>query len=148
MPGTALVNEEPRSTRTGELLARCEMEVPRAKDVRSDADMAEVGVVSLEETLARVVSARSQFDSGVAVSQHPVAELEFEIRQHLVLGVHQEGLPLLQTPCPKRPIDHGPSGDVSLGHGSPAGERSSVEDRIEAGIRLGGFAGTEGQQTR
>ena len=54
-------------TMTGMFPARCEVEIPRAKNMRTDANVTEVGVISLERAFAARIGACPNLDAGIAL---------------------------------------------------------------------------------
>ena len=80
-----LVDDRPRPAVTRVFLALGEVKIPRTKNVRTDAHMAKVGVITLVRPPTRQGGLFADIDSGVASARQTITQFEFEVRKMLLL---------------------------------------------------------------
>jgi len=120
------IDDQVRAARVAELFAAREVEVRRAEDVFSDADVAYVGVIAFEGAFPRGIDASTELDAAVAVGEKPVAELELEVADVLVLPDELDQA-VDMTGGEDRTIHDGPVADVRFRGAAPAVEALAVE---------------------
>ena len=131
-----LVDDRPRPAVTRVFLALGEVKIPRTKNVRTDAHMAKVGVITLERPPTRQGGLFADIDPGVAFARQTITQFEFEIPKMLVLpgeiGRAVDGSMPGNHSIANRPVRR-----TLFRHGVPAVERFAVEDADEA-VAVGG----------
>jgi len=121
------VDDQPRPAGARVFLAPGEVEIPRTENVRTNADMAEVGVITFEWTLARNVDPTANFDAAVAFARQAITQLKFKVSKMLILP--NEIGQSVGAPVPdNRSIANGPVGRTLPRNGSPARKGFAIED--------------------
>ncbi len=84
------VDDQARPAWAGIFLAPGEVEIPRTENVRTNADMAEVGVIAFEWPLTGQVGLTADLDAGVAVARQTIPQLKFKVGK-VVVGANEVG---------------------------------------------------------
>ena len=124
---TVLVDDQPRPAGAGIFLAPGEMEIPRAENMRTNADMSEVGVITFEWPLAGQVGFTADLDAGVAFARQAITQLKFKVSKMLILP-NEIGQSVGAAVPDNRSIANGPVGRTLGRNGSPARKDFAIED--------------------
>ena len=121
------VDDQARPAGAGIFLAPGEVEIPRAENVRTDPDVAKVGVITFEWTLTGQVGLTADFDAGVAVARQTIPQLKFKVGKTFILP--DEISQPVGAPVPDdRSIANGPVGRTLPRNGPPARKGFAIED--------------------
>ena len=80
-----LIDDQPRPAGAGIFLAPGEVEIPRTENMRTNADMSEVGVITLKRPHTGKVDTTADLDAGVTFARQAITQLKFKVGKMFIL---------------------------------------------------------------
>jgi len=125
-----LADDQPITSEAAVFPAARRVEIPCTHHILANANMADIGVVTLEMALARLVGDGANAHAAIALAGKTVGKLKLQIGDLLVWTVCEIASAFV-TIADNHSVLHGPGCRCLGGHSLPTLESLSIEDRDE-----------------